>query len=134
MKEGDICTHCNNGVLLSGKELWITNDGYILEDTPDKDKLICKKCYWSICQFCRKLGIDNHSCINCNKEYCPDCAKQWERLLKDKIENNIYNFDTSIVPFKDSRYNMYPRKDYMYGDHNLCIDCGEDIWKQFKEK
>ncbi len=134
MKEGDICTHCNKGVLLAGKELWTTNDGDILEDTPDKNKLICKNCYWSMCEFCRKLGIDNNSCVNCQKDYCPFCAEQWEELINHKIKNKIYTFDTSIVSFKDSRFNKYPRKDYMYGDANLCIDCGEEIWNQFEGK
>jgi len=133
MKDGDICYNCNTGVLVAGKELHMVNGCDVLADTSDENKLICKNCYWSVCQFCRKLGIDNDSCMGCNREYCPICAKEWFILLENKIKNKVYNFDITSVPFRESRYTLYPSKYYMYGDTNLCIDCGESTWKKFEE-
>lgn len=124
------CQFCEKGILISGKVCVFKNSDWMLIDDKDTSKLTCNFCFVEICQFC-KIQTSQDCCIICDKSYCDKCAKKWKNDLEIKISNKVYNFNPNIDPLNERRYNGFPRIDYMYGDANLCLHCGEKTWESY---
>ncbi len=92
----DNCKYCD-GPLKLGHEIFYTKEkGYYVDKSFNTEAKCCLQCKEDYCYFCNNFSDD--ACTTCDKSYCVDCAKKWEK-------------ETCLA--------------FMWGDLNNCVFCAQ---------